>query len=160
MKKESVIKILLAAILLFAATAWAQLTGASASGWIIGAPTVGGGGITPSLAASRTSGVGPIGVVFDATGTTHGTVTEPFRRLDYEIDYGDDTGTWTTGTGNTDKGKDFSPLGAHVYYCTNGTTCTYTSTLTVRDGTVTTASATLAITVYDPESTGDRKSVV
>ena len=112
--------------------------------------------ITADLQATRTSCLSPCGIVFDASATTHTTVIDPFVRLDYEIDYGNDTGTWTIGTGNTDKGKDFSPLGAHVYECSNGSGsgCAFTATLTVRDPSGNTATDTVAITVYDPNITG------
>ena len=46
-----------------------------------------------SLAASRTIGVAPLAVHFDATGTTHSdSGVDPFHDLYYMFDFGDDMG--------------------------------------------------------------------
>lgn len=109
--------------------------------------------VTPSFTASTVRGIAPLGVFFDATGTTHtdGTV-EPFHDLTYLWHYGDSDpysgGPFATtgGPKNTFAG----PLGAHVYDAPG----TYEVTLTVRDGLGDTAQQTLQIIVDDPATLG------
>ena len=135
----------LTAAVLACASAWAN--GVSLSGVSVNAST---SLITADLQATRTSCIAPCGVVFDATGTTHATLSEPYRELDYEIDYDDDPGTWATGSGQTDMGRDFAFIGAHTYEVAG----TYDVVLTVRDGISGNATDTVQITVIDPDSTG------
>jgi chitodextrinase/PKD repeat protein len=124
----------------------------------------GAGPITLPTAASipsRTSGVAPLAVFFDATGTTSTLTTRPFHDIEYRWDFGDrdvNTGdpnmsppitgaiTWATGSRGGDplnlRNLATGPVAAHVYE----TTGTYTVTLTVTDGT-NTDTTTLTITV-------------
>lgn len=55
-----------------------------------------GGGPAPtvSLNPSRTSGVSPLGVFFDASGTTSPATSRPFHELHYTWDFGDPTATF------------------------------------------------------------------
>ena len=97
-------------------------------------PPYAGGGITPSLVASRSSGAIPLAIHFDATGTTSSItgITDTFRQLYYSFDYGDTgAGTWVVdgASKETDSG---GPIGAHVYELSAGSkTVTLTVTLGV-----------------------------
>src|SRR3990172_2937982 len=84
------------------------------------------GSITPSLESARTSGVAPLAVFFDATGTTATGTNHPFHELEYRWDFGDlASGNWrTTGL---PKNKAMGPVAAHVFE----TPGTYPVTLTV-----------------------------
>src|SRR5688500_14792000 len=53
--------------------------------------------ITGSLVASRTSGVAPLAVFFDASGTTSTDTSRPFHDLEYRWGFDDpSSGTWTS----------------------------------------------------------------
>ena len=102
------------------------------------------GSITPSLVPARTSGVAPLAVFFDASGTTATGTNHPFHELEYRWDFGDPaSGNWrTTGL---PKNKAMAPVAAHVFE----TPGTYTVTLTVFNG-IDTVTATTSIVVADP----------
>lgn len=102
-----------------------------------------------SVTPSRTSGVAPLAVFFDATGTTDADTSKPFHDLLYTWNFGDDSSqTWDNGA-NTSQSKNFAVGGvaAHVYE----TPGTYTWTMLVSDGT-TTDEVTGTITVSDPDT--------
>jgi len=112
------------------------------------------GSIKLTLAPSRTSGVAPLYVFFDSTGTTSPTATSlPFHEIQYAWDFGDSrSGSWgdkstgSAGTGaNTSRNSAYGPVAAHVFE----TPGTYTMTLTAYDGTHT-AMATRQIVIGDP----------
>ena len=106
--------------------------------------------ITPSLSPSRTTGVAPLSVFFDASSTTASTTTLPFHELDYSWNFGDDdNATWTYGSnpGINKKNRAYGPESAHVFE----TPGTYTVTLNVFDGTDT-VTTTQVITVTDPDT--------
>lgn len=108
------------------------------------------GAITLNLLASRTSGVGPLAVFFDASATTAIATTRPFHDLDYQWDFGDaGSGTWGQGTrpGLISRNSATGPVAAHVYE----TPGTYTVTLTVTDGTTTVVENCLVVTVSNPD---------
>ena len=74
------------------------------------------GGGAVEITASRTSGVAPLGVFFEAAITGSG-AAYPFHDLLYEWDFGaGETGTWGYGnTLNTDKRYATGPVAAHVF---------------------------------------------
>ncbi len=101
--------------------------------------------VTFEAKASRTSGVAPLGVVFNA-GFVSSTETErPFHDKQYVWDFGDPpAGTWAV-TGR-DKNRDEGPVAAHIYESPG----TYTATVTIKDVSGTTATGSFTITVDDP----------
>ncbi|MBI4718399.1 MAG: thrombospondin type 3 repeat-containing protein [Planctomycetes bacterium] len=110
-----------------------------------------------NLVASRTSGVSPLGVFFDATATTSSRTSAPFHELDFTWDFGD-PGSGFTNRPGVDANRAKGGVAAHVFElppgtcsggggscvsdgdCPTGATCnqqskTYTVTLTVKDAT-------------------------
>jgi hypothetical protein len=114
------------------------------------------GSVALSLVPSRTSGVAPLAVVFDASGTTATGVTNPIHELYYVWDFGDSgSGTWAFGNTFVNS-KNFAtgPIAAHVFDPAPGSgTQVYTVALNVYDIFGNTAQATQKITVNDPNST-------
>jgi PKD repeat protein len=114
----------------------------------------GAGPISLSLVPGRTSGVAPLAVFFDATGTTATTTTKPFHHIEYRWDFGDPAGspvsgtTWSTGSrpGVSSRNTATGAVAAHVFE----TPGTYTVTLTAFDGT-NTDTRTVTITVDNPD---------
>jgi hypothetical protein len=106
---------------------------------------------TASLAASRVSGVAPLYVNFDATGTTHHQSTNPTHELFYSWTFGDTSaGNWANGVqsaGLTSKNAAFGPVTGHVFE----TPDTYVVNLIVMDG-VNTTTKSVTITVLDPNA--------
>lgn len=102
--------------------------------------------ITASMVASRTTGVGPLLVHFDATATTSTETSNPFRDLAYEWDFGPDvTGNWSV-TGFAKRhaqgpvaGIVFETPGDHIV------------TLTIRDAAGNSRSLQETIVVDDPD---------
>src|SRR6185295_12922369 len=109
------------------------------------APVSASAAITPAIVPSRTSGVAPLAVFFDATGTTSTGTTKPFHELGYQWNFGDAATTWAT-TG-APKNSATGPIAAHVFESPG----TYTVTLTVTDG-VNNATASATITVSNPNT--------
>lgn len=103
-----------------------------------------------ALTASRTSGVAPLTVFFDTSGTTAaGKTSRPFHELEYRWNFGDADIKWTRGSrpGVSSKNVANGPLAAHVYE----TPGTYTATVTVFDGTTPTRRQ-VSITVDNPNT--------
>ena len=103
--------------------------------------------------ASRTSGVAPLAVFFDATGSSGGAGERAFHELDYRWDFGDETSgawrRWDGGgwvSGDRPKNEASGPLASHVFERAG----TYTVTLQVMapDGAV--SQRAVQITVSDP----------
>ena len=112
--------------------------------------STGGTTITLSVVPSRISGVAPLSVFFDASGTTSTATTTPFHDLEYRWNFGDATaGTWAYGAraGISSKNVDIGPLAAHVF----NTPGTYTVTLTASDG-AHVVNSTTTITVQNPDA--------
>ncbi len=128
----------------------------------------GGGGSGPTCSASsgslslnaqvtRSSGISPLMVFFDATGTTDSALTAnttPFQDVTYSWNFGDTgasgTGTWAYGSnpGVSSKNSATGGIAGHLYITNSGDT-NYTATVTATDGT-NTASCQLAVAAYDP----------
>jgi hypothetical protein len=113
--------------------------------------------ITPSIVAARSSGVAPLAVFFDASGTvTTNPASKPFHDVEYRWDFGDSAGspvngtTWSQGTrpGVNSRNQASGPMTGHVFE----TPGNYTVTLTVVDVNGATATATTSITVTDPNT--------
>lgn len=123
--------------------------------------TVGTPGDGSMTTASRTSGVAPLAVFFDAVddvergpgvnGSTFAWSSGVFQPADYEgtqydWDFGDPgSGTWATGTPNRSRNTATGYTAAHVYESPGS----YTARLTVTDATGTVRTYTQAITVSD-----------
>jgi hypothetical protein len=110
--------------------------------------------LTVSIEPSRTSGVAPLAVFFDATATASPVSARAFHDLSYQWDFGDSgSGTWASSgkSRNADRG----PVAAHVFEKPGQ----YTVALTVRDmgarlvgdGGIDTAVKSTVITVEDPD---------
>lgn len=116
--------------------------------------------ITSSVVASRTGGAGVTGVAplyvhFDATGTTSsdGNITNPtlggaFRNIQHAFDFGDtSSGTWVQ-TGNSRNSYSGGPITAHVYETPGIYTVNVTHSAA---GTPNKAATPIVITVSDPD---------
>ena len=111
--------------------------------------------ITASIVATRATGVAPLGVSFDATGTSSSNQSDSLRKIDYFWDFGDPAGspvngtTWAYGAfpGVALRNEAKGPIVAHMFE--NGGT--FTVTLYAYDGTEW-DSATTTITVDDPDT--------
>jgi hypothetical protein len=105
--------------------------------------------ITLSNVPSRISGVAPLSVFFDATGTTASATSIPFQELEYTWGFNDPAGgaTWAYGS-RTGASKNVAkgPVAAHVFE----TVGTYSVSLSITDGTNTVSNACTQITVQDP----------
>lgn len=105
--------------------------------------------ITANLVPSRTTGVAPLAVHFDATGSVAPTlVADPFRQLSYTFTFGDNRGLkWPVS--NLPKNKEVGgPVAAHVFDLPG----TYTVTVAVTDpATGTQTNKKTTITVSDPD---------
>ena len=115
------------------------------------------GTLTLNAVVTRSSGISPLLVFFDATGTTDSAISgnfTVFQNVYFSWTFGDSgasgTGTWANGSnpGGNSQNSATGAIAAHLYR-TNGTTTTYNATVTAFDGT-NTASCTLSATAYDP----------
>jgi hypothetical protein len=119
--------------------------------------TGGNGPLTVKVSAVRASGISPLLVFFNATGTTDTSVTGKttvFQDVYFTWDFGDTgasgTGTWAYGSnpGKNSQNTATGGVAAHLYV-TPGADTAYTVTVTATDGT-NTASCQLGVTAYDP----------
>ena len=128
-----------------------QMAGSIASGCTTPQTT---SAITLANVPSRTTGVAPLSVFFDATATTATATTRPFHDLEYRWDFGDPAGSlvhganWTVGSGegNNSRNTAIGPVASHVFE----TPGTYTVALAATDGTNTANSCT-QIVVQNPD---------
>jgi PKD repeat protein len=105
------------------------------------------GDIVVGLVPSRTGGIAPLAVFFDASSTTASGIARPFHELGYEWNFGDpSSGSWAVSGNSRD--ADRGPLAAHVYERPGS----YTVTLNVRDAAGRSNSAETVITVDDPDA--------
>jgi PKD repeat protein len=103
--------------------------------------------VTPVLTPSRTSGVAPLAVFFDATATTADGVSRPFHDLYYKWDFGDpSSGAWATDS--LSRNSATGAVSSHLFTAPGS----YTVTLTVRDASGATATRQASITVQDPDA--------
>jgi len=113
--------------------------------------------ITPVIAVSRSTGVAPLAVTFDALGTTAPALTSlPFSEIYYAWTFGDTAGgaTWAYGTnpGVALKNEAIGPVAAHVFETDGDYTVTCWAFYLDSGGTLHSGSATTAITVTDPDT--------
>jgi hypothetical protein len=107
---------------------------------VAGTPTI-------SLLPSRTSGVAPLAVFFDATGTTDPSTSNSFRDLHFVWDFGDPSaGTWQFS--GKSKNAAIGGVAGHLFT----TPGTYTVRLTVSNATGQSSSQTAVITVTNPDT--------
>lgn len=101
---------------------------------------------------ARFTGVAPLAVFFDATGTTATATTRPFHELEYRWAFGETaspgTDPWPYGSrkGVSSRNAALGPVAAHVFE----TPGTYTVNLSVTDGTNTVSNGCVQIAVQDP----------
>lgn len=121
--------------------------------------------LSASCVPSRTTGVAPLAVLFDCTGTTTDQTATPFHDVEYTYDFGDTTsyrwqatdgsGAWSNSWGDSwwdswgltaqNKNVARGPVAVHVFESAS----TYTVSTVIWDG-VTAALVTNSITVSDP----------
>ena len=102
--------------------------------------------VTAQLVPSRTSGVGPLAVFFDAVQSS-ASGADPIHELHYSWDFGDPAaGTWAQS--GADKNTATGPWASHVYDSVG----TYTVTLTVTAPNGSQAQKTQTINVSDPDA--------
>ena len=115
------------------------------------------GPLTLKASAVRDTGISPLLVFFDATGTTDASLSgnsTTFQDVTYTWNFGDTgasgTNTWAYGAnaGNSSRNSASGGVAAHLYV-TPGADSAYTVTVTANDGT-NTASCQLGVTAYDP----------
>ncbi|MCD4771466.1 PKD domain-containing protein [archaeon] len=102
--------------------------------------------VTINLNVSKTSGVAPLAVFFDAVNTTSIITDKPFHHLDYTWDFGDDDSVIWAISG---KKKNFAKgaMTAHVFEEAG----TYNILLTVKDADGNIDTETVQVVVSDPE---------
>lgn len=108
------------------------------------------GAISAQVLPSVTSGVAPLYVNFDMTGTTSTLSTNPTHECFFATDFGDPgSGAWANGVqsaGLTNKNTGYGPVTGHVYEVPG----TYHPTIVVVDGAGNVSTRTGTIVVQDP----------
>jgi hypothetical protein len=104
------------------------------------------GAVQPVIAASRPSGVAPLAVFFDATGTKAASTPQPFHDLRFDWDFNDpSSGVW--GTTGRSRNAASGGVAGHVFE----TPGTFVVRLTVKDPSGASAEAQAKVVVEDPE---------
>lgn len=107
--------------------------------------------VNSSLVPSRTTGVAPLYIFFDASATTETSVdTRPFHDLEYRWNFGDaKAGNWANGAqaGINSKNIATGPVTSHVFEKPG----TYTVALSVNDGTNKVSNSSIKVIVQDPD---------
>jgi len=109
------------------------------------------GAITLSIVPSRLTGVAPLSVFFDASGTTATTTTTPFHDLQYRWDFGDTgAGTWAFGArpGASNKNLETGAIAVHVFESPG----VYTVNLIASDGVNSVSNNCALIVVQNPDT--------
>ena len=124
---------------------------------LAGNNVAGTGQFTMSASANRTSGVAPLGVQLDVTGTTAAVLTSnPFAEVYYATNWGDDTtATWSYGNkpGTAKKNISFGPVAGHVYETPGSYTAKTTAFYVSSSGVLSVGATTsTTITVGDPNT--------
>ncbi len=102
--------------------------------------------INAQLEPSRTSGVAPLFVFFDATGTTDTSVILPFHELYYDWNFGDtSSGIWTYS--GKSRNSSTGVVSAHVFEDPG----TYSVELTIKNLNGDSANQAVIISVQDPD---------
>lgn len=113
--------------------------------------------ITPVIEVSRSTGVAPLAVTFDALGTTAPALTSlPFSEIYYAWTFGDTAGgaTWAYGTnpGVALKNEANGPVAAHVFETDGSYTVTCWAFYLDSGGVLRSGSATTSITVTNADT--------
>lgn len=131
-----------------------------AGGMVSGCSSTGAtGAIALSNVPSRFTGVAPLSVFFDASGTTtnNSVTTQPFHDIEYRWSFGENTTVlaslpggmnWTYGSTKGSRNLAAGPVAAHVFE----TPGVYTVALTATDGTNTVSNSCAQIVVQDPNT--------
>lgn len=102
-----------------------------------------------SATSNRSSGVAPLGVVFDASATTDSSLTNAFTQPLYIWDFDDSgSGNFSYGARTISKNWSHGPIAAHVYT----TAGTYNPTVMVFNGYIAKTYSLSAITVTNPDT--------
>jgi hypothetical protein len=113
-------------------------------------------GMQLSLGVSRSSGVAPLAVFFDASNTTAASTTRPFHELEYRWSFGDSSsGVWTQGAkaGTASRNEAMGPVAAHVFESAG----TFPITVSAFNGSSTVSySCNITVTAADTEFAGNK----
>jgi hypothetical protein len=137
------------ALLLFISPASSQVLSGAAFGEQ--RPAEGGGcsgsAVTASIVSHRSSGVAPLAVSFDLTGTTNTGGYNNFGEITYDVTF-DDAGSGTWAVDGRSKNAALGPVVAHTFR----TPGTYTVEVTATDAAGNCDTATTTVTVSDPDT--------
>lgn len=112
------------------------------------------GSLNPIITTNRSTGVGPLGIVFNANATQISPVLSslPFLEVFYSWDFGDATAasqTWSNGTraGIATRNVAYGPVAGHVFENAGSYTVTLTARFRTVGGSWVTKTATSSVTV-------------
>jgi hypothetical protein len=114
------------------------------------------GGTQLAVGASRSNGVAPLAVFFDASGTTSSVTSRPFHEIEYRWTFGESgSGTWANGAkaGTASRNEAMGPVAAHVFESAG----TFPITVSAFNGTSTVSySCNITVTSADAEFAGNK----